>query len=321
MAHGVPMLILANETDPAASNIRDHLLSIWDHTTIGEFEGFPIFRGSNGKVTLASLPSSALDIDNPDLRIFPDGPRAHVIMYLSRHQSVSGNKTLTVHPIGNFSEAKFGGKEGTLVPTSPHLMSQALRILAGKPVEGYECTFEATHHGPYNDVPTFFIEIGSTLEAWNDPEAVRGLAETARELIDIYEGDEGSGGGEAGAERRGRKQVMEEAETERRSRIERGEEGKGAGGGGGVPKGPVCIGLGGGHYAPRHTKFALKEGLDFGHIIPSYAGKHLNTELAREVIRKTPGVERICAHGKKHRKEERIFRELAEEFDLDIVEY
>jgi len=268
------MLILANDSDPVARNIRDHLLGLWNHETIGNYEGLPIFKGKSGKTELASIPISALELDNPYTAIFPSASPPDIVMYLSRHQSVSGNKSLTVHPIGNFSKAEYGGRERTLVPATPHIMTSALRILSGKEVEGYECTFEATHHGPFNDVPTFFIEIGSTLEAWNDPVAVRAVAETVLEIVEMYETT-------------------------------------------GIEQGKTCIGLGGGHYAPRHTKYALKEGLDFGHIVPSYAGKHLDIELAEEVIRKTPGIELVCAHGKKHRKEERVFRELG----IEVIEY
>ena len=267
------MLILASETDAAARNIRDHLLTIWAHEGTGEFQGKTIFRSPSSKTFLATIPGPALEFDNPHLSIFPDSPEPDVIMYLSRHQSVSGNRTLTVHPIGNYSEARFGGKESTVVPTAPHLMTHALRLLSVRVPDGYECTFEATHHGPYNGVPTFFIEIGSTLDEWNDPHAVEAISGTVLQLIQDYEGDR-------------------------------------------IPKGTVCIGLGGGHYSPRHTKFALKETLDYGHIVPSYARKALGPELAEQIIKKTPGVERVCAHGKKHRKEGRIFSELG----LQIIE-
>ena len=274
------MLILASETDAAARNIRDHLLTVWDHNEAGEYprngdrNGRPVFRSPSGKVLLATILGPALELDNPHLSLYPEGPVLDVILYLSRHQSVSGNKTLTVHPIGNFSDARFGGRERTIVPTAPHLMTHALRLLSAMVPEGYECTFEATHHGPYNDVPTFFIEIGSTLEEWSDPEAVNAISRTVRQLIHDYEHDH-------------------------------------------IHKGKVCVGLGGGHYSPRHTRFALKEGLDFGHILPSYARKSLDTALAEQIIGKTPGAERVCAHGKKHRKEGRIFSELG----LEYVEY
>jgi D-aminoacyl-tRNA deacylase len=271
------MLILASETDAAARNIRDRLLTLRDHDIVGEFEGHSIIEFEPGKVRLATIPFPALEFDNPHRKVFPDLPDPDVMVYLSRHQSVSGTKTLTVHPIGNFSEAVFGGHERTVAPSSPHLMTHALRLLSSHPIEGYEITFEATHHGPFNEVPTFFIEIGSTETEWKDPIAVEALAQTMDQLIHDYLDD-----------------VIPT-----------------------TPTNAVCIGLGGGHYAPRHTKHALQEDLDFGHIVPSYARKGLDTQLAEEIIRKTPGVTRVCAHRKKHRKEGRVFQELG----LEYIEY
>ncbi|MCK4614520.1 MAG: hypothetical protein KAU14_06940 [Thermoplasmata archaeon] len=268
----MPMLILASEKDPAARNIRDHLLELWDHEEAGEYHKLPIFRG--GEITLASLPVSALKLDLPDTSIPLKAGRPGVVVYLSRHQSASKRRTLTVHPIGNFGTAEFGGKGRKLVPSAPHIMSTALRFLNEKEAGGFECTFEATHHGPYLEAPTFFIEIGSTLEEWNNPKAIRAVAEAMLETIEVYEK-------------------------------------------GNILEGKVCIGFGGGHYAPRHTKHALSKGLDFGHIIPSYALKNLDDELAEEMVRKTPGVEQVCVHGKKLRKEVRVFEGLG----LEVREY
>ena len=87
-----------------------------------------------------------------------------------------------VHPIGNFGEAEFGGKPKTLVPSSPHLMTQALRILRDKARDmDYAVSFEATHHGPFLSTPTFFIEIGSQESSWRDEEAGKVIAETILE--------------------------------------------------------------------------------------------------------------------------------------------
>ncbi len=87
-----------------------------------------------------------------------------------------------MHPIGNYGDAEFGGKTKTLVPTSPSLMTQAVRILREK-AKGmdYAVSFEATHHGPFLSTPTFFIEIGSQESSWKDEEAGRVIAETILE--------------------------------------------------------------------------------------------------------------------------------------------
>ena len=43
---------------------------------------------------------------------------------------------------------------------------------------GYELTMEATHHGPYVEKPSVFVEIGSTEKEWNDKENGKIIANT-----------------------------------------------------------------------------------------------------------------------------------------------
>ena len=62
-------------------------------------------------------------------------------------------------------------------------MAQALLLLAkhGKSLD-FGISFETTHHGPYLETPTFFIEIGSGPEAWPEPEPAEAIA---RVLLDL----------------------------------------------------------------------------------------------------------------------------------------
>src|SRR2546428_10273485 len=48
-------------------------------------------------------------------------------------------------------------------------MTEVLRAVR-REAEGlsYAVTFEATHHGPVLDAPSFFIEVGSTEKEWRD---------------------------------------------------------------------------------------------------------------------------------------------------------
>jgi len=263
------LLILASVRDRAAVNIRDHLLYLWFPDQIGEFEDMPVYR--KGNTVLASIPCPALEMDNPHRKIAEamemEQTEFSEIIYLSRHQSESRRRTLSVHPIGNYGEAKFGGRPHTLVSSAPHLMTAALRFLCTHRIDGFDCTFEATHHGPYNDLPTFFIEIGSTEAEWSDPKAGEAVAMAVLDTI----------------------RAKEEGQ---------------------IPSGMVCIGLGGGHYAPRHTKFALREGLNFGHMMPAYAVESLNSEMAEEMVKKTRGVEAVCVHGRTLEERAEVFRKL-----------
>jgi D-aminoacyl-tRNA deacylase len=66
-------------------------------------------------------------------------------------------------------------------------MSSLLRRLR-KEADGldYEVTFEVTHHGPYLETPTLFIEIGSSEATWEAPEAGQAIA---RSLLNVQLSD------------------------------------------------------------------------------------------------------------------------------------
>lgn len=116
--------------------------------------------------------------DNVDEEIKKSGYDISTVIFASRHASKAEKKTLSVHAIGNFSRAEYGGIDKNLVKCNPLLMRDALRILKEENLEEYEVCYEATHHGPYLKKPCFFIEVGSTEKEWKDERACRAIAET-----------------------------------------------------------------------------------------------------------------------------------------------
>ncbi len=173
--------IIISKPDIASCNIFDNLLQITDWKEKGEFQESPVFY--HGDFFIATIKDEHIFHDNVDREIIQTiNENLEVIIYASRHRSESGNRSLTVHPIGNYGKAGFGGKERTLVPSSPHLMTEAIRILRKKAGElNFSVSFEATHHGPFLETPTFFIEIGSDESAWRDKKAARVIAEAIME--------------------------------------------------------------------------------------------------------------------------------------------
>ena len=125
-----------------------------------------------------------LDEDYIDDRVAEAlGKPVEVGVFASRHRAESRIPTLTVHPIGNYSSADFGGKLGELCKTSPHLMSSALRTLATHARGmGFNVSFETTHHGPVVNSPAFYIEIGSYEELWGREDAAEAIAESILEM-------------------------------------------------------------------------------------------------------------------------------------------
>ncbi len=98
---------------------------------------------------------------------------------ISRHKAERGIKTLSVHPTGNFGDARYGGRERELQMTFANGMRNVfLEMLSRQPSE-YTVTLEVTHHGPTEfKTPMFFAEVGSTENEWNDLNAVTVLVES-----------------------------------------------------------------------------------------------------------------------------------------------
>ncbi len=169
-------LLVCSLPDPASVNIRDRLLERGGWKEGKEFDGSPSFIRQD--CLMISLKELHLWADNVDRRVesYLD-VKVDSVVFLSRHRAVSGTHSLTVHPIGNYGKADFGGKAGTLVPPCPDLMTELLRQLKREAFQlDFEVAFEVTHHGPYLETPTLFIEIGSSEETWGSLPAARAIA-------------------------------------------------------------------------------------------------------------------------------------------------
>jgi len=159
-------------------NIRDKLLAAGGWEERGSFDVHPVHRRGDWRLLLTDRPH--LQHDGADVRIaqaLQEPPE--VVIFLSKHRAESKIPTLTLHPIGNLGEAAFGGRAHTVVPTHPPLMTAALREVKRRAGgTDFQVSFEGTHHGPYLETPTFFIEIGSEERYDEVPEAGRILAES-----------------------------------------------------------------------------------------------------------------------------------------------
>ena len=75
----------------------------------------------------------------------------------------------------------------------------------------------------------------------------------------------------------------------------------------------IAVGVGGGHYAPRHSDVVLNRKISMGHMVPNYALEHVDEDMARQVIERTPGCEAVYFHKKSMKKP--LYRELKELFE------
>ena len=168
--------------DTASINIRDRLLELGGWKETKAFRSHPVFeRGSDVMVTIDQVHLYADDLDAEATQAL--ARRFDSVVFLSRHRAASGIPTLTVHPIGNFAKAEYGGRPETLVPSAPDLMTSCLRELQKRSVGlPFQVGFEVTHHGPSLNTPTMFIEIGSGEQNWGDRDAARAIASSLLEV-------------------------------------------------------------------------------------------------------------------------------------------
>lgn len=178
-------LLVCSVVDQASVAIRDALLSMAAWFEAGMFEDSPVWRrDENTIVTIEQLHLGADDVDKSIEQT--TGMRFDEVLFLSRHKAASGIHTLTIHPLGNYGKAEFGGRDETLIPSCPHFMTSLLRRLRIEAVGlPFEVSFEVTHHGPFLEKPTTFIEIGSDESMWGNRDAARAIASSILNVDEI----------------------------------------------------------------------------------------------------------------------------------------
>ena len=180
--------IVVSLQDTASVNIRDRLLEMAEWEEASEFKGNPAYRHGTYLMVQHEGPHIYAEGIDKEISDFA-GEEPEVIIFASKHKSASGNKALTVHTVGNYGKAEYGGRERTLSRSCPRLKTEALRIIARRnTLPDFSVSYEVTHHGPFLETPSFFIEIGSGEEEWKNAEAGRIIASVILEL----EGSEGN---------------------------------------------------------------------------------------------------------------------------------
>ncbi|MBI2655430.1 D-tyrosyl-tRNA(Tyr) deacylase [Candidatus Woesearchaeota archaeon] len=170
--------IITSSKDPAGTNIRNNLIEFSDFEKISEkFDGNGVYQNKNIKLYLTN--EELVYSENIDKRIDAD-----ILIFASKHRSKENTPSFAVHAIGNWNEARLGGKEKILCPSSAVLLKNMfIELNENAKNSGYEITLEATHHGPYVEKPAVFVEIGSTEKEWNDKKNGEIIAKTIMNVI------------------------------------------------------------------------------------------------------------------------------------------
>lgn len=263
-------LLVSTTTDPASVVIKEALLRREGWDTIQEDT---LWAHQNGSVWLYSITKSHLVADHIDQEFMsleiPNKPQDITdVMFLSRHAAASGQPSLTVHPIGvpgPLQEVRSGGLSGKCPPPNCRMAStfrELARAVAASPLASeFETALETTHHGPYLDKPACFLEIGSAESHWGRDDAGEIWADVLAVELNLAR-SETTGTAEEPAKNVSWWELTQEQRE----------------------KSLVFIGIGGGHYAPRHTDLAKLEGVFIGHLIAGYSLDFGETEAWKHAI-------------------------------------
>jgi D-aminoacyl-tRNA deacylase len=184
--------IIATEQDLASKNIGNRIIEL------GKFESsqekpYRTFKRKNDIFVWHEKELVfATDLDYYE-------PECFICVY--RHKSDTNPKPLlSVHATGNLKVPMRAGNPYELGLAHPIFMAIVLRNLQKNAPEGYQVTYEATHHSPTNlRKPIMFVEIGSSEEQWQDQKAVDAVAKSVLELLETqatdYKACVGFGGG------------------------------------------------------------------------------------------------------------------------------
>ncbi|MEM3113407.1 MAG: D-aminoacyl-tRNA deacylase [Candidatus Pacearchaeota archaeon] len=162
-------IVIASRRDPAGMNIVENINKL------------------SKEIKTKIVRSEIINAENIDKD--PEVATYDFIIFASKHQSEKKVKTLSVHTIGNFETAKFGGKSRTICSSNPLFFKHIFQNLNNnlkKSELDFTLSLEATHHGPYIEKPSLFIEIGSSLKEWSDIRAGKLIAETIIESINNF---------------------------------------------------------------------------------------------------------------------------------------
>ena len=183
-------LIIASESDIASINLRDRLLEMSNWKKIGFFDKKEMWiitedygdfcKKGTCLITIEELHIYAEEIDRKWEE--QNDKKIDNIIFLSKHKAASGRPSLTVHPIGNWGSADYGGKEGRISGAAPEWMTGLLLNIRENRIDGYDVCFEATHHGPLLETPTMFLEIGSSETEWVKKEPAEALIKSLLNL-------------------------------------------------------------------------------------------------------------------------------------------
>lgn len=181
------ILVIASNKDPASLNIKRQILKNCNFKETAEIGDEPVYEAEVNlrQVKLITINSESIYAQSSVSHF----AKVDLAVFVSRHSSISGKPTLSVHTPGNLGNAQYGGIPRELSISPANAMREALmrmmKIKQDKELE-YEISYEGTHHGPSLNVPTMFAELGSAADQWEDEDAADAVAKATIGAISTF---------------------------------------------------------------------------------------------------------------------------------------
>jgi len=178
------ILIVASTKDIASMNIAQKIIDNYGFERFSErFQQNPVYckTVSGQEVKLVFVNEEPIYTQFLTNLFTPK-----LLVFVSRHSSVSGIPTLSVHTPGNFGEAEVGGITRKISVSPASAMKEALLEMFRQKEQlrlNYKVSYECTHHGPSLDAPTMFVELGSSPVQWKDLKAAEAVAHAAMAAV------------------------------------------------------------------------------------------------------------------------------------------
>ncbi len=171
--------IITSKSCPVGTNVKNNLLKLYNFIETEKFEDNPVYTlKENKSIKLYTINKLHIKAENLHTKI-----KADFFLFVSTHRSEKNVNSLSVHSIGNWNKAELGGLDNKLVPVNSNYLKELFLELEKNNSLDYENVIEATHHGPFNEKPCLFIEIGSSEKQWADPKAGAIIAKTIINVI------------------------------------------------------------------------------------------------------------------------------------------
>lgn len=189
MIQGKRMLLLvASRKDLAGQNIAQTLLSNYPLKQTKNFDNKNLLYSGFIRQKRIFLTIINEEITNSQ-NLTKQYQNLEFIIFLSRHSSISGKPTFSVHTPGNFSTADFGGLPKKLSIAPAEAMKNALKalqLLRDASAKNFDVSYECTHHGPSLNIPSMFVELGSSKTQWCDVKAAEIVGHAAVSAISKF---------------------------------------------------------------------------------------------------------------------------------------